>query len=214
MRGTVLIGVMAAAITAAVAGSDVALTPRDWFGSETSAPPRSIEKPVFRSIRLGTLEVIFEKTRLKTVLARAGVGTIRTQGDASESETWLCYRFHTERGVAQIDLVSGEMGGGEIITSIVLRDGKLESDKQCPELPAALLPIATDLGPGLGSRYEDFVRVLGKPTERTANRTSWAFERRTRFPGSPELWFIEQGVHAGFREGKANLVLFTQVTTD
>jgi hypothetical protein len=214
MRAAVLLAIASAAILAGTASADVALIPQDWFGGPGPSHARLVTRPAFRSIRLGELVIDFEKTRLKDVLAKAVVGTIRTQGDAAESETWLCYRFYTERGVAQIDLTSGELGGGERISGVVLRDGKLEGDKQCPELPATLMPIATDVGPGLGSRYEDFARVLGKPTERSAARTSWEFEQQTRIADSPELWFIDQGIHAHFKGGLADIVLFVQTTQD
>jgi hypothetical protein len=211
MRYATLFAMMA---TAAVAGSHVALIPQDWFDLAAAPHAKLVEKPIFHAIRLGELEVVFEKTRLKDIQARVGSGIIRVQGDAADSETWLCYRFHAERGMAQIDLISGEMGGGNVVTGIVLREGRLETDRLCPELPPNFVPIATDIGPGLGSRFEDFTRALGKPSEKTPVRTSWEFEHQVRFAGSPELWFVEQSVHARFKDGKADLVLFSENTTD
>lgn len=204
-------GIVAVAASAEVR---VHLIPQDWFGPDAVAHSRHTAEPVFRSAQMGALEIKFEKTRLEDVRSQIGRGTIREQGDAAESEEWLCYRYVSGRGMAQIDLTSGEMDGGIYISGIILREGELEAKGQCPELPARFVPIVLKGGLGLGSTQQSFERVFGKPTQSNAKRTSWEFERQTRLPDSPEIWTRYQDVHAHFRDGKADIVLFVQSTSN
>lgn len=189
--------------------------PPNWFGGLPSAKTQTVAHPMFETMILGKLPVVFEKSRLADVAAEVSGSRIKHRGDAGESMYWLCYRFKENGIIGQLYVIAhGEMGGPEHRVGGVVLKNKISDEKDCPELPSKLLPMNSGIGLGLGSRYEDFQLHLGNPGRRDGDRALWMFERETHLRGSPETWTVLQSVEVEFREGKAAVLSLNQVTSD
>lgn len=85
-------------------------------GAIGAAPPPSApslhgvttKSPPVTAVTLGSLEVALEVTTLSEVIDGVGFGLIEHNGDAGESEYWICYR--TDDSLIWI-VSDGEMGG-------------------------------------------------------------------------------------------------------
>ena len=189
--------------------------PPNWFAGLPSPKTRTVKDPIFDSMIFGKLKVVFEKSRLADVAAEVKGSRIKHRGDAGESMYWLCYRFKDKDMTGQLYVTAhGEMGGPEhAVGGVVLKD-KISDETDCPELPSKLLPVNSDNGLGLGSRYEDFLLHLGKPGTRLGDRALWMVERETHLGGSPEPWTVLQSVEVEFHDGKAATLSLNQVTSN
>ncbi|MDR3525804.1 MAG: hypothetical protein P4L57_00890 [Rhizomicrobium sp.] len=207
------------AVTALLCGSaalaDNAGLPPNRSAGLPDDKPQLAKHSMFDAVVLGKFRVVFEKTTLAEVAAKAGGGRIKHRGDAGESEYWLCYRFNEGRATREVSVTaSGEMGGPDhAVGSVVVKD-KASGETDCPYLPAKLLPVKTDLGLGLGARLEDFLRPLGKPVWYDRNSAMWMLERQTHLAGSPEAWSVSQSIKVEFHDGKAATLSLDQVTSN
>ncbi len=171
---------MARLITAAFAAlqfisgawaADVA--PPAW-PAERHAVPNARMDPV-GTLRMGTLEVVPEKTTLKAVIDATGAGEIDAteaemmqKSEPADSLSWVCYTISGVHPAQRIWLTSSGMGEGTVINGIAATQlspaGK--AVPECPELPAKFKPVrfANDLW--LGSSSGEIEAVLGEPAKR------------------------------------------------
>jgi len=146
--------------------------PPTWPGDHVFIPNTKIDPS--SSLKLGSMEVEFEKTTLKMVSSAIGRGQLSSQGDASESVTWLCYTINAEKSVQRLWLTSGEMGGGNYIdgASVTYLSPTEKSTVDCPELPQEFLPIRFGNGLWLGTAGTKIQTVMGMPK---INQDVWSY---------------------------------------
>jgi len=153
--------------------------------SSISWRPLSKEKPATH-LKMGTLEVRFEKTTLSAISDATGLGRMFHQGDAAESIYWLCY---TIRGGARAErlwiVAHGEMGGREHAVTLVTAQEVQPTVKptdDCPTLPSAFQPLSLAQHVWLGIPESKALQVLGRPSHR---KGSWrSFDYQGKVPGS------------------------------
>ncbi len=153
----------------------------------------------FDLLRVGNQRVTFNATMtLKQVAAMLGKADTNTRGDASESQTWLCYRAAAAGDTATLAVESDEIGGGVHVTSFDLfrlgADSGLE--RHCALLHVAPRSIVTDRGITLGMTRSQVQRVLGRATRDSAGVAAyeWSRERRGRV-GTKENQGFSEGSH-------------------
>ncbi len=172
--------------------------------------PLSEKKPA-ASLRMGSFEVVFEKTTLAMVIKAANRGQIAHQGDAADRLSWVCYTIERRTQNERIWVASGEMGGSEHavtqITAQVVSPADYAPD--CPKLPKELLPVSFGNAIWLGTEKDRALSILGRPSEQEGSW--WAFDYTGKVPGScsPEgydivNWFMFESkkgrlasIHAG-----------------
>jgi len=153
--------------------------------SSISWRPLSKAKPATH-LKMGTLEVRFEKTTLSAISDAIGLGRMFHQGDAAESIYWLCY---TIRGGARAErlwiVAHGEMGGPEhAVTLVTAQEVQLtvQPTDDCPALPSALQPLSLAQDVWLGIPESKALQVLGRPSHR---KGSWrSFDYQGKVPGN------------------------------
>jgi hypothetical protein len=125
-------------------------------------------------ISLGKLDVILETTTLKDIIRSAGVGTIEHNGDASESQYWICYTATAGNKFQRIWIMSGEMGGDQHdVNSFQVEAAVLPTKfNHCPELPAHLTPMSFGKSIWIGSSQRQIKDWLG---ESIATTNGWSF---------------------------------------
>ncbi len=191
---------------AGIWGSDDLLP---WSDPSVPAKPVEVKQPMFQSVSLGSVLIIFEKTTLAEVRAKLGAGEVQHQGDAAGSYYWLCYRLAD--GSALGIFSNGEMGGPDhAVTDIEHRAEAGEKGALCPLLQTTST-VASDTGLGLGAAEAAFVKRLGPPGGRAADRASWLFDRSGKGRGGE--WTTDQWIDVQFRGGCAAVIVFGQETS-
>jgi hypothetical protein len=126
---------------------------------DTAGDPAMISRDPTSSLRIGTLDIVLEKTTMASVLDTLGVGRIDHRGDAGESTYWICYTASAQG--QRIWLTSDELHGGRYVDGVtaIALSGPTAPTDACPELPASAAPIRPAQGPWLGaSPAETFAR--------------------------------------------------------
>jgi hypothetical protein len=151
------------------AGSTESLAPPSL--SNLDNLPTTLSIPPVTKVVLGRLAVNLEQTTLGEVMQSAGAGTIQHQGDAADSEDWICFTVPSSQQSQRIWLRSSAIGGGGIdgfyasASSTPLKEAPL-----CPELPAQLRPMSVGRSIWLGSSQDQLRGWLGEPS---AKRGGW-----------------------------------------
>ena len=133
----------------------------------------TLRSPPSSFLKLGSLVLRLDETTLGDVSRRIGVGRIAQEGDAGESEYWLCYRTgHASKQETLWLLSSGEFGGdAHVIYGVAaVRTSNNSTTDACPELPKAFQPVTLDAGVWLGATPDQIRRKFGKPS---LERDSW-----------------------------------------
>ena len=121
-------------------------------------------------VKLGSLRVDLDETRLSAVQAAAG-GEILSEGDASESSASLCYTLPAMRLWLWGSRASGDIWG---VMAVSIRPGNT-GDKRCPSLPRTLQPVVFDHGVALGMSQEQLTARLGAPSRIRGNAHEYQF---------------------------------------
>jgi hypothetical protein len=122
---------------------------------------------------MGAMHIQFEKTRLRDIWETTLTGEVSHQGDAGDSESWLCFTARQSQQTERIWIVSdGEMGGtDQVVTALVAETiPKGAATKDCPMLPSKFTPIVFDNGVWLGQSSNELNRLLSGDI---LNRQSW-----------------------------------------
>lgn len=178
--------------------------------------PLSTAKPATH-LKMGALEVRFEKTTLSAISSAAGIGRIFHQGDAGKSIYWLC---HTARGQAQVErlwIVShGEMGGPEhAVTSVTgeqLQSTAHPTD-DCPTLPSTLQPLSLAQDVWLGATDSAALKVLGRSSYRKGPWRSFNYEGKVPGACQPDGFDLMNWLVFKILQGRIVLISAGQVTS-
>ena len=156
--------------------------PPEWnFPQEAKA---TVPKQMLTSLRVSTVSIMLEKTRLDRVEKLIG-GEIGAKGDAGDAVQWLCFRG-TDRGSDWIIwLESGEIDGGYVGSFQWQRiSGETEIDHRCHALKGtAIVKLATPLQ--LGMQEADVLKMLGKPSLRSGESLIYLHEHEESVNGVP-----------------------------
>jgi hypothetical protein len=174
---------------------------------DTAGDPAMISRDPTSALRLGTLDVVFERTSMQAVLDTVGAGRIDQHGDASEAESWICFTATAQ--AQRIWLTSSELHGGDVVDGIVAiaLSGPTMPTDACPELPAIALPIRPVQGPWLGSTPAETLARFGEASQ-DGDRWSYAY---TEKQGAFEMY---AGLVIRFTDGRATLVQMGRDTSD
>ncbi|MDR0477947.1 MAG: hypothetical protein LBH14_08465 [Desulfobulbaceae bacterium] len=146
-------------ITRAI-GSDIKPPepPDDLDSSLWTFPYQPVKKVTF-----GILPVQLERTTLREIKDRVGVGVIHERGDAGDYESYLCYSGRTAE---RIWVSAGEMGGSEHAVTSVLLSTAIGSERpaDCPQLPDRFQPILVNRSLSIGSSVGQLEKLFGSPS--------------------------------------------------
>jgi hypothetical protein len=148
------------------------IAPPTWPGDRVFVP--NVKTNPASPLSMGKLAVVFEDTKLQSVRDAVGVGQQSSQGDASESLTWLCYTISSTKPAQRIWLTSSEMGGGIYIDGLVAISltSTEQSTTTCPELPYEFLPVKLTNDIWLGAAGAKLRSIMGPPKE---NQEVWTY---------------------------------------
>ncbi|WP_266156907.1 hypothetical protein [Dyella silvatica] len=160
MRRTVLLASLmcwGGAVMAAMPPPVPPLTEISWKAASREAPSEGFA--------LGSAIVRFEKTTLGEIAAAVSEGVIDHQGDAGESEYWLCYSRPREGQRIWI-VSSGEMGGADhLVTGFVAEQlPAVAGTTDCPALPATTAVVLSGHKGWLGMSTMDVRKHFGVPS--------------------------------------------------
>jgi hypothetical protein len=155
----------AALLTAAAASHAGGIPPPAFPFTEGYTGPTLPQRPATQ-LRLGGLTVRLEQTTLAEVQKALGAGEIEHEGDAGDSETWLCYVIPAASGGQILWLTSGELQGDEMIDGVIAQEAgaDLLRASGCPPLPPRFRKLAVDGGVWLGASAEQLRRSLPPPS--------------------------------------------------
>ena len=130
-------------------------------------------------LHLGSFSATFEETRLDDIRQRIGTGHADRAGDASESIRWYCYSLPGQL----VWLVSGEMGGGERLTSVAAQSIEPSDPRRpsCPTIPESLRPVTLEFG-WLGTSRGLLEEALGKPSLVRGDWLAFHYVEKVRRP--------------------------------
>ena len=137
-------------------------------------------------LKMGGLEVRFEKTTLRAISDTAGLGTMHHRGDAGKSIYWLCYTIQGDSRTQRIWIVAHEeMGGSDHAVTMVTAQElppSVQPTNDCPTLPTTLQPLSLARAVWLGIPGSEALKVLGRPSYR---KGSWrSFDYQGKVPGN------------------------------
>jgi hypothetical protein len=158
----ITIHVLAVSLLGAQLASAQAVTPPPYpFTGAARGNEPSAERGLVRIVRIGSYPVELEATRLDDIRDHIGLGQSHQAGDASEFVRWYCY----SEPKAILWLLSGELGGGEILTGVVAQTvgGSDRRRGACPALPETSRPVTLGFG-WLGSSRKALEASLGSPS--------------------------------------------------
>lgn len=144
----------------------------------------TLSSPPVTRINLGGLGVELEKTELKEVIKKAGIGTVQRRGNAGDSEYWVCFTLPSTVSAQRLWLASGEMGGQEHSIYLVYaeaRSGKYEKSGFCPELPDEMKPISINKSIWLGSTTAELTKAFGRPSRVNGSWWEFSYEGRVSY---------------------------------
>ena len=167
-------------------------------------------------IKMGSLSVNFENTTLDDVLNAAKLGQIMHQGDASESEYWLCFTDLSSTPVQRIWITShGEMGGSEhAVTSVsakLIKNEKISAD--CPALPNHLKPVLLSSKFWLNSPEKALLKKLGRPSYKYKNLRSFDFAGKVSGDCEPDGFDLTNWLVVEIKKGRISSLDAGQVTS-
>jgi len=102
MRIAGIVAVAAVLCGSAALAEGAGLPPPNQSAGLPGDKPQMGKHPLFEAVVLGKFRVVFEKTTLADVVAKAGGGKIKHRGEGGESEYWLCYRFNEGRATREV----------------------------------------------------------------------------------------------------------------
>jgi hypothetical protein len=205
----VLLGIMAGVSLGALAEPPPPVAPAGRAATTIALAPVT-------GLRMGSLYVQFESTRLDEVLLAALVGAIAHRGDAAESIYWLCYTVDREAHTERVWIVAdGEMGGPEhFVTGVsaeIVPTGPVPAD--CPALPDDLESLSLEGGLWLGASEEVMLATYSEQPEEKGEWRAWEFMGKV--PGACESGGFDRvaWLRARLEGGRLRAVQAGQITS-
>lgn len=121
--------------------------------------------------------IALEKSTFKDVFKSFKKMKINHRGDASNSLSWVCYKYNNS---FYVQFSSGEMGGGNYITEITLSTKttpKYITKNTCQKIDRKLESLSFQNGIGLSSDMKSIVRALGKAKQVKGKKHIYSFEK-------------------------------------
>jgi hypothetical protein len=140
-------------------------------------PKATVPKAMITKLHLSDLTILLEQTQLEAVQAHFG-GQVGSDGDASESLSWVCLYGSDTAGRWVLWLESGEIDGGSV-GSFQWRRVPPNSrfDERCRRLPQVSGRIKLPIPLRLGSTETKALQILGQPTARHGDTLLYVHER-------------------------------------
>lgn len=187
------------------------------FHLPDSMPELMVSSPPVTGIRLGRLDIVFEKIPLSQIVANAGVGEITHSGDASESISWVCYTILGSLK-QRIWLIAGELDGPNHFISGVqaaVLSAEASAIEGCPSLPAHLLPVSLRSGIWLGSSAISLSTINKKSSvsERSGQTYSYTGKISGSDGGQKVLFDRASFLHLTMSGGRVQGIVASQSTT-
>lgn len=207
--------VLLAAVEAGAEGEPPRLP--DRLGDLSSLSSISADR--VRSFRLGRTVFEFEETPIDDIRDAIGVGIERRSGDASESMRWYCY----SETANLFWVVSGEMGGGKYLTSVVAEAASPSDSRRasCPRVPGSVGPAALEFG-WIGQSKVQLEQKLGAPSSVQGEWLLFEFSGKAPVTYSPpgearsiEVEFdVTAFIAARIRDGAIDRIHASHVTSN
>ena len=140
--------------------------------SLTFKPTHSLSHAI-SEFHLGRFTGILESTKQADLMASLKSGVSQHQGDAGDSEKWLCYRYgrvdHDEKVLLSSNELYYQSG---IINEIRLRPvpPKEPVQDKCPRLDTIFTPVKIGANIGIGVGEANVTKALGQPA---AKQGAW-----------------------------------------
>jgi hypothetical protein len=147
---------------------------------------------IVNGLRLGIINIKLEATLLSQLRRNFPNLKLRTQSDASESETWLCFTLATRQGRVQVWPSSGEVGGGEFIDGVYAQGGESWPLKDCPIIDIGNGAIGIDGRIWIGTSKSSLLRRLGRPSSTSGQVMIYNYQVAIRDPRLGECWITEE----------------------
>jgi len=208
MRRTILVASLMCSCGVAMA----AIPPPALPSTDMSWKAISHEAPTHGFV-LGSTMVQFEKTTLREIVTSVGKGVVDHQGDAGESEYWLCYS-RPQEGQRIWIVSSGEMGGPDhLVTGFVAEElPAATGTTDCPALPATASVALSDHKGWLGMSALDVRNRFGMPSHESGAWRAFNFEEKLKGicngigDRSNWLWLKQS-------DGRVQVIMAGQVTS-
>jgi hypothetical protein len=186
--------------------ADDSLSPPKW-PPEAAFEANTKQDPV-GPLKLGHLNVTLERTTLEEVITAIGAGSIKRQGDASESVAWICYTAKLPT-IQRIWLTSSELGGGSVIdgVSAVLLAPSDPIVEGCPELPSKFQPAQIANGIWINSSDQSIRKNIGDHKMANSIMTYIYFGKQGEFD-------VTGAIAIRMKNGKATEINITHNTTN
>jgi hypothetical protein len=146
--------------------------------------PMSMRSAPARGINLGDYRIRFERTPLRDVMAKMGVGTILHSGDGAEGTEWLCYTRGEPGHMERLWLLSNsEMDSGTVgaIQAVSLTAQEIPVD--CPRLPTQFTTVSLEPEMWLGATTADLEKRFGRPSHKQGAWQSYDFQTKVPVDG-------------------------------
>jgi hypothetical protein len=182
--------------------------PPDWnFPQEVKA---TVPKEMLKSLRVSTVGVTLEQTRLDKVGQALGA-EIGAKGDAGDAMQWLCLRGKRGGNDWILWLESGEIDGGYVGSfqwqSI---SGAAKIDDRCHGFTGTAA-IKLSLPLKLGMTEAELLKVLGQPSLRRGERFIYLHEHEGSSNGIP--FDSSNIVIVRIRAGKVTSIAVSKTTS-
>ena len=160
---------------------------------------------------------------LHDVISKLGPAKLVRTGDASTSETWLCY--HSKAGEFLIFASNSEMAGPNLELTAIRLSKSPPSESECAEYSAEK-PLRLSNGLGLGSTEPEIeAATAGKPSPKggyiicskhlfkkgTPEYDRWASAKGCFLEGEEPYFSVCTGLFAKFEKGHAVWVQISRI---
>lgn len=141
--------------------------------------------------------IIIEKTTINEVITKIGSTDIVKNGDASNSNTSVCYHDNKNK---MIRMNSGEMGGGKIITSISVVGGDIHSN--CTVFKKKNFTFTNKRGIRLNLTKREVKAILGDPDKAVLDNWEYSYSSKSNLPDCDGGWDITGTYKIQFKKGE------------
>lgn len=200
-----LLSALAFGLLAAGSTQAAGLEPPGYPSALLNTEP-TLATPAAPLIRLGNLDLFFERTRLGD-LARATRAPITREREGDASRDWLCLSS-SEAGQAQrVWLISSKSDGS-------ITEAQVEAapaHKSCPRVGPELMPVRVGAGVHLGQSRAEVLQLLGQPSREEDGWLFYMADSARSTPGRSGHELNILGVRLA--QGRVARVLATQLTS-
>jgi len=197
-------------VTTHVSAKEEAASP--WEPSIPDTVPATRHEALSPRIRVGTVDIALETTRLSDLQRHHIIGAINRRGDAAASLSWSCREVDTGSAVVRICPRSGEIDGSDLVGSVTL-------ERVGPSLPSRTHEAVSFAGGvGFGAGLEALVQTFGPPSYYAAGKdglvvVDWRYSQ-LRHPKSVDGFETDGDLYVLFDRQGMKAVSFSRTTAD